>query len=170
MLTHQEKSMLRSALRIQTPHASRDRTIEHCIPKSVYRLYTDCQNYILLPSSLNRERSNYKLSAHRSRIKWQKGAHGSFYNPRLRLFVPPQEYRGLYARSILYSALYEKRMIPIINAQVLDLETAWKWHMEYPPTMEEVLCNQVLMDMGVRDNPFKNQGLNMNLVTHAAPS
>lgn len=137
-------------------------TIEHCVPRSYYHkgdkvLGRDMHALICLPKALNFHRSNYKLVDADCTEGWRKVGPDpgiAFRHDRRRLFVPPEHYRGPYARSIGYFVLTYPSYFDIVHSNVLDLELLLKWSCLYPCTSVESKRHETIASIQQNYNPF----------------
>lgn len=112
----------------------RNGTIEHVVPQSLDpSLKRNVHNLLWLPRHLNCARGNKRLCVKTTRSTWE----------------PPDVYKGLYARSILYTGEFQK---------TLDEELAWMWHTTFPPTPAEQRASLTLglLQGDINHNFFDN--------------
>lgn len=148
-------SSIRKLFRELHPHIH-DPSVEHCVPRSLYKqekkLGQDMHNLISMPRSLNSHRSNYKLVE--SMVFPKHVGEGAKKNTKSNLFVPPEHYRGMYARSIAYFYLVYPQYQEPITRLVLDPELLLKWNCEYPPSDTERELHDRISHLQMNDNPL----------------
>lgn len=109
---HVPKHVIRDVFRESFPLV-RSGTIEHVVPQSIApHLKKDVHNLLWIPRSVNCARGNKRLCIATTP----------------KTFCPPAEFRGMYARSVLFQKYFEN---------VLDEELALEWNHLYPPTFAE---------------------------------
>lgn len=147
-------------------------TIEHCVPQSFYHrqdhrdLSRDMHALICLPGGLNSHRSNFKLVEPESTTGWSDVGQGgyAFKHEKRRLFVPPDKYRGPYARSIGYFALTYPSYASLVHSRVLDLRVLAEWSDAHPSTYSEKVAHETIASIQNNVNPFFVDSLD---ATHA---
>jgi endonuclease I len=123
-------------------------TREHVIPKSIInskQITEDPRNIIPMPQNLNQARGNRPYTS-----EWKDGylayscttcPHPGFCRASMVVSPkgahPPDIFKGVIARSVLYSIGQYPKFAPIINDQVLDMETAIKWDSHFPMSKAE---------------------------------
>jgi endonuclease I len=134
-------------------------SVEHCVPKSLYKqeqaLARDMHNLISMPRSLNCHRSNFTL------VNDMRGAsHGwkeileAKKNTKKKLFIPPEQYKGRYSRSIGYFYVIYPRYQDQIRTLVLDPELMLRWNSEYPPSSTEKAVHDKICQLQENENPL----------------
>lgn len=133
-------------------------SIEHCVPRSVYkdnpRLGRDMHNLICLPRHLNSHRSNYKLVNFKKSEQWKCLEQGAKKNTKKQFFVPPSAFKGMYARSIGYFFLVNPTYQDQIQRFVLDPELLLQWDSEHPPSSTEMRLHDRISHLQENENPL----------------
>lgn len=146
-------SKIRKLFKDFHPHVN-DPSVEHCVPRSLYKeekqLGRDMHNLISMPRSLNSKRSNYKLVE--SIVEKQE--QGAKKNTKNKVFVPPEHFRGRYARSIGYFFLLYPHYQDPIARLVLDPELLLRWNSEYPPSDTEMGLHERVSHLQSNENPL----------------
>ena len=107
----------------------------------------DAHNIILLPRRLNTHRSNYRLVE-------SIGGGGFAKDTSARLFVPPREFRGRYARAIGYVYLQYPEYRDCLEHDVLSLPLTWKWILEHRPEEQDIEASYRVADKQGNTNPL----------------
>lgn len=162
MSKHVLKSFWRQHLFVPCSHIQW--TCEHVVPKSLFREHNDLHNLILFPYSLNNARSNFPyvdsipsnmstkivypcVSAHCD-CPW-KGKLVSRQS-----FIPPDMWKGMIARSVLYMKDKYPWHEKMIQTKVLAFDTALEWDHEFPATPPEQEWNQIIQMVQGDLNPY----------------
>lgn len=145
-------------------------TCEHVIPRSLIREHNDLHNLILLPDRLNNIRSNYP---------YIRGIeYDEVHNPHLKvktvcpcarlncscdlqgklvsgcLFIPPDRFKGMIGRSVLYMKDKYPHHKNLIHTRVLDLGVACVWSVSFPPSQKEKEWNEFIYSHQGDYNPY----------------
>ena len=160
-ITYRSPRYIRKLFREFHPHVPNP-SVEHCVPQSMFKpqkiLGRDMHNLLSMPAGLNSHRSNFKLvqameSMDTSKItkikEWD-----AWKCPQQRIFMPPDAYKGRYARAIGYFYLvypvYQERIL----TQVLDSQCIIEWNLRYPPSDEERRLHDVVTTLQENENPL----------------
>ena len=146
-------------------------TCEHVVPKSLIPEHNDLHNLILLPDRLNNIRSNYPYI--------QGIGYNDLYDPNLdikkvpacqrgfcscvhlqgklvskKLFIPADPFKGMIGRSVLYMTDKYPHHKGLIHKRVLDLGVASIWDNQFPPTINEIKWNNLVLSHQGDKNPY----------------
>lgn len=130
-------------------------TCEHVIPKSLIPEHNDIHNLILLPDCLNHARSNYPYITNKienGTIKTIYPCHNRTCNctsmtgklVSKKLFIPPDFWKGMISRSVLYMKDKYPHHENLIHKKVLDLGIASLWNQTFPITKDELEWNLMI--------------------------
>lgn len=89
---------------------------------------------LLMSRQLNVHRSNYKLVEEFVALNGLEAVGEAFKHNTHRLFIPPTQYRGPYARSIGYFVLTYPSYASVVHSNVLDLRLLLSWLEKHPVT------------------------------------
>lgn len=151
------------AQRLDLPCKNVQWTCEHVVPRSLIMEHNDLHNLILLPSRLNNARSNYPYINNRlnetSRIIWpcfNKGCHCNTTGKLIskHLFVPPDLFKGMIARSVLFMDEKYPHHHDLIHKRVLDLGVASMWDTMHPATKYEAEWDRIVSSIQGDSNHF----------------
>lgn len=143
-------------------------TCEHIIPKSLIVEHNDLHNLILLPYPLNNARSNYPYTngfdyrhLPPSFFKTVTPCPNPYCDCEIkgkllvnRLFLPPDKFKGMIGRSVLYMKDKYPHHKQLIHNKVLDLAVAQVWNHAFPPTQKEMDWNSLVSSFQGDSNPY----------------
>lgn len=141
--------------------------IEHIVPQSMDRK-VNCDLHMIFMSDreINRIRSNYRFVNMDQRriynyISYDRGSYylsknkSNYYcafSNQYRLFVPPENSKGLIARSLLYyQDTYKNESV--LN-KIIDTRLLLKWHHSYQVTLMEYERNEEIFDIQKNRNSY----------------
>lgn len=166
-LSSATRSLLKNywAQRLDFPCNNVQWTCEHVVPRSLIAEHNDLHNLILLPGRLNNARSNYPyihdsgLDKTIQKIIWpcfNKGCHcnttGTLVSKRL--FIPPDLFKGMIARSVLFMDEKYPHHHDLIHKKVLDLGVASMWDCMFPATKQEAEWDKIISSIQGDSNHF----------------
>lgn len=135
------------ALKLPCPPAAYKFSREHVLPKSLFpkAVAEDPRNIIPLPVALNQARGVLPYTAQfkdgRFHYTCAKCPHPGFCRGAMVVSEegahPPDVFKGIIARSVLYSAWEYPSLVEAIDSNVLDLDTAIEWDSKFPMTEAE---------------------------------
>lgn len=121
-------------------------TCEHVIPQSFIKnkhIANDLPNLILLPAFINNARSNFKYGQQLQNVTkkiacqncTKQCANISYISKDKNQthFTPPAMYKGIIARAVLQMIFKYPHTVSLVNCSVLDIHTAYNWHIQHPP-------------------------------------
>lgn len=139
-------------------------SVEHCVPKSLFKdrkvLGQDMHNLLSMPRDLNSHRSNFKLMPFGIEnasvdTSWKHLREWDAWKcTKQRLFVPPDAYKGRYARSIGYFALVYPPYQECIRTMVLDPRWILEWSSDHPPSDSERRFHETISQLQGNENPL----------------
>lgn len=142
----------------------KDASVEHCVPRSLYKqekqLGRDMHNLLSMPQRLNAHRSNFRLVDNLTctlEHEWKDLGfeyEGAKKNTKKQLFLPPEQYKGLYARAIGYFYLLYPQYQDPIRRCVLDPGLILQWDSEYPPSGTETGFHDRIARLQENENPL----------------
>lgn len=141
-------------------------TCEHIVPRSLIQEHNDLHNLLLLPDTLNNARSNfpYIMGIGNGTVKEvapckKAGCHcdmcGSVVSKHF--FVPPDQVKGMIARSVLYMKDKYPHHTQLIHNRVLHLDTALLWNDIFPATQREIEWDDIIFSIQHDHNHYTQE-------------
>jgi endonuclease I len=136
-----------------------DLTLEHVFPKCYMskKSYNDMHNIFSCNNRINNYRSNYKFidiknSDYYNNIKdfIRIDNTDNYYSPKLKLFIPENESKGIISRAIMYISYEYKYKYD----KIIDYNNLINWCIDYPPEKHEIFHNNLIAKKQFKRNKF----------------
>ena len=134
-------------------------TLEHVFPKCFMtkKTYNDMHNIFSCNKHINNIRSNYKYIDCKNKEYYDNinDFHNikltdNYYSPKLKLFIPEDDSKGIISRAIMYMTYEYKYKYD----KIIDYNNLINWCIKYPPTKEEYLHNTIVFKKQYKRNQF----------------